>query len=177
MPSDWQVSEADRWYKYTHGRELTYYITGFDFDFQAIASEFSPWVRTYESINAGMFQTLYMLFPFLERHFLWLLPNRRRQHQDLTELLGLMQSMVEKKKADFAEGAKSNVKDNEKDLLTLMIEQSEDEGGILSNDELMVGLQSILRRSSYCFLDILIVSYRVICAYFSWPGMTRPRAR
>ncbi|ORY97909.1 cytochrome P-450 cyp509A1, partial [Syncephalastrum racemosum] len=115
-------------------------LAGFDFDFQAIVSESSPWVRTYESINTGMFQTLYILFPFLERYFLWLLPKRHKQHQDLTELLDLMRSMVEKKQAAFAEGAKSNIKDNEKDLLTLMIEQSEDEGGILSNEELMSNL-------------------------------------
>ncbi|ORY94873.1 cytochrome P-450 cyp509A1 [Syncephalastrum racemosum] len=111
-------------------------LAGFDFDFDAITSADSEWVRKYDSFNYEMFDPFFALMPWVERNFLWLFPQRKRIHQDLTDFLDMLDKVIENKRLAIAEGKTNTViKENEKDLLTLMIE-SENETGVLSNEEL-----------------------------------------
>ncbi|KAF7729311.1 cytochrome P450-dit2 [Apophysomyces ossiformis] len=108
----------------------------FGFDFNSLENEHGEWVVTYNSIMNGHVDPWFMLFPKLEQKFLWMFPKRQKVHADLTRFLQLMDELIANKRKEIKERkAKSNVLDNEKDLLHLLIE-GEDEEGVLTDEEL-----------------------------------------
>lgn len=204
MPLAWPVSRLwDRHVKMKREGKITDVdAIGFDFDFDAITSADSEWVRKYDSFNHQMFNPLFAMMPWLERNFLWLFPQRKRIHQDLTDFLDMLDKVsysyhneeahnhiesrcthmrydnvdqiIENKRLAIAEGKiNPSIKDNEKDLLTLMIE-SEEETGVLSNEELKVLPKNGTGPRLFIEAKTLHSStHRVTFASFSWPDMTR----
>ena len=119
---------------------IIYYII--DFDFNAIAEKDNEWVTRYERIITSSLHPLFLLFPFFESPYLsFLFPRRRQIHRELDLFLDKMQEIITNKRAillDKNNESVANEKTNEKDLLTLMLEASQEEGGKLSDEELKV---------------------------------------
>ncbi|ORZ00917.1 cytochrome P450 [Syncephalastrum racemosum] len=114
-------------------------MAGFDFDFGAINGD-SDWVRKYNSFSKDLFNPTFLAFPWIDRHFQWLFTHRKQVHKDLSDFLDMMDAMIDAKRLAIAQGKKNPaLKDNEKDLLSLMIE-SEDESGGLTKEELKADL-------------------------------------
>jgi cholesterol 24(S)-hydroxylase len=89
---------------------------------------------------AGIVNPLYFMFPILESRFLWLLPKRRKLHRELDCFLDMMRKVIEDKRQKIENGLNQNDTwaENEKDLLTLMLESESKGEGKMTNDELEV---------------------------------------
>lgn len=74
--------------------------------------------------------------PFVDRNFYWLIPSRARARRDLTDLLTMMQGVIDAKRKQL--GKQSGIKEREKDLLTLMLEAETEARSAMSDDELLV---------------------------------------
>ncbi|KAI8982296.1 cytochrome P450 [Mycotypha africana] len=115
---------------------------GFGFDFHAISQKDNKWVKTYNSVISGIQDPLYAIFPILDRKFLWLLPKRRKVHEDLNRFLKMLEEVIEVKKMAIKNGDTQNkdLEENEKDLLTLMIESINRGEGVMTDTELKSNL-------------------------------------
>lgn len=115
---------------------------GFGFDFNSISEPDNEWVQRYNSFCHGLFHPLFFVFPALDSRFLWLFPDRQKRHQDLTEFMNMLNDVIVHKRRVLKENkdALNQIKDHEKDLLTLLLEESESvtEDAKLSNEELQV---------------------------------------
>jgi cholesterol 24(S)-hydroxylase len=82
---------------------------------------------------------LFVFFPKLESH-LWLFPKRRAIHRQLDRFLGMIDSIIEEKRRKIQTGDNQNesLEENEKDLLTLMLESERKGEGKMTNEELQV---------------------------------------
>ncbi|KAI8140114.1 cytochrome P450 [Fennellomyces sp. T-0311] len=107
-------------------------------EFHEIMNE---WVSRYNRIMKANTDPLYMLLPSLETRWLFLFPKRQEAHRQLDLFLGKMQEIIAEKRktltSDTSMGSKSR---NEKDLLTLMLEASEEGNGVLTDEELQSNL-------------------------------------
>ncbi|KAI9008847.1 cytochrome P450 [Phycomyces nitens] len=110
--------------------------TGFGFDFHATDDPNNEWVKIYENITIALYKPVWLLVPILERKFLWMFPERQKAHRDLDKFLSMLDTIIDKKHKDLKETKDSNVANNEKDLLTLMIEGAAENKGILSYRDL-----------------------------------------
>ena len=80
-----------------------------------------------------------MLFPSFETKWLFLFPKRKRAHQELDIFLGKIQEIISKKREILANDSSiAEKKTSEKDLLTLMLEASQEGNGKLTDEELQV---------------------------------------
>ncbi|KAI8579671.1 hypothetical protein K450DRAFT_240961 [Umbelopsis ramanniana AG] len=96
-------------------------LIGFGFEFNATNTPEGEWVTTYNDVadNVGDFK--YLFFPILDTTLLGLFPERQKKHESLNRLNELFDRVIQHKKSELAKGG-SNVEENEKDLLTLMME-------------------------------------------------------
>lgn len=112
------------------------------FDFNSLKDQNNEWVLGYNSIKEGMVHPLYILFPIFDTKLVRWIPSRLKAHDNLTNFLNMLGKIIEHKRQVIREKKQTSaIADNEKDLLTLMIE-SEMNGGdgeVLSNEELKVG--------------------------------------
>ncbi|KAI8877202.1 cytochrome P450 [Backusella circina FSU 941] len=117
-------------------------LAGFGFDFHAIKDKKSEWVCIYESVVHGMLDPLYFMFPFLDRYFLWMNPGRQVLFKNMEKFNGMLSTMVEGKRASVKSGQvhNENLEENEKDLLTLLIEGEAKGDGSLTDEELKSNL-------------------------------------
>ncbi|KAI8063424.1 cytochrome P450 [Gilbertella persicaria] len=112
---------------------------GFGFNFNALGDKDNDWVKTYNTINEGSTSILYGVFPGLDNRNSFFLPPRRRTiHRELDRFLGMIDQVILKKREQVAKGNLQNdaLQENEKDLLTLMIESEQRGEGVLSDEEL-----------------------------------------
>ncbi|KAI8369193.1 cytochrome P450 [Choanephora cucurbitarum] len=112
---------------------------GFGFDFNAIKEKDNMWVTTYNVINEGFLSAIHLLFPCLDHKDSFLLsPKRRKVHYHVTRFLGMIDQVILNKREAIENGKLENdyLAENEKDLLTLMIEGEMRGEGIMSNDDL-----------------------------------------
>ncbi|KAI8143666.1 cytochrome P450 [Fennellomyces sp. T-0311] len=115
-------------------------LVSFGFNFHAIENPESEWKVRYETIFKAAIDPRYLLFPFVDRHLLFLFPERRKMHQELTKFHGMMQKVIDEKRNQLrTTGSSLNndwTQDAEMDLLTLMLAAGEEGKGTLS-DELL----------------------------------------
>ncbi|KAI7893584.1 cytochrome P450 [Mucor mucedo] len=110
---------------------------GFDFEFNAIKDRDSEWIIRYNKINQGLRDPKFFFFPLLDSKWRWMFPGRNKIHQELDIFLKMLDDVIAKKKEAIKHGLHNKVlDDNEKDLLTLMIESEELGEGGLNNEEL-----------------------------------------
>ncbi|KAI8368533.1 cytochrome P450 [Blakeslea trispora] len=112
---------------------------GFGFDFKAIKEKNNDWVDTYNFINDSFSNGFYFLFPFLDQEGSVLLSaERKKVHQRLNQFLGMIDQMILNKRETVKKGNLDNdyLAENEKDLLTLMIEGEMRGEGAMSNADL-----------------------------------------
>ncbi|KAG2175882.1 hypothetical protein INT44_000360 [Umbelopsis vinacea] len=112
-------------------------LIGFGFEFNATTNPDGDWVKAYNDVADNIGDFKYLFFPILDTALLGLFPERKKKHESLDRLDELMNQVIQKKKSEIAKGG-SNVDDNEKDLLTLMLEagQGDDEKEALTPEEL-----------------------------------------
>ncbi|KAG0173233.1 cytochrome P450-dit2 [Apophysomyces sp. BC1034] len=114
---------------------------GFAFDFNSIEKPNSQWVTTYNNVMKGHNDPLFNFFPALEQKFLWLFPSRQKVHRDLTDFNTMLDNVIAHKRQALKDNIPNpNLQDNEKDLLTLMIESEINGEGALSDEELKSNL-------------------------------------
>ncbi|KAL9547449.1 hypothetical protein MBANPS3_006166 [Mucor bainieri] len=111
---------------------------GFDFDFKAVKEKNNAWVTIYNKINEGMQNALFFIFPILDEKFQWLSPKRQQVHRDLTQFIGMIDEVIQTRRDEIGRGDWKNnhLEENEKDILSLMIESENRGEGIMSNEEL-----------------------------------------
>ncbi|KAI8085855.1 cytochrome P450 [Gilbertella persicaria] len=115
-------------------------ITGFDFDFNALGDKNSQWVRYYDSVKDGMSHPFYIFFPAFDTKYLYLQKKRKEVHDNLDKFLQNLDKIIEDKRKLVHEN-KDTTRDEDKDLLALMIESElNEEGAKLTNEELRSNL-------------------------------------
>ncbi|CAO3622916.1 unnamed protein product [Cunninghamella echinulata] len=113
---------------------------GFEFDFNAVADEQSPWKKTYDIINTASSDPLFFMFPILENKLLWLFPKRQESFKKLDEWKAMLTSVIENKRRLLKDNINQGIEEAEKDLLTLMIEGELRGEGALTKEELIGNL-------------------------------------
>lgn len=135
-----------------------------DFDFKALVENDNQWVNIYNKVNEGLQNTLYFVFPILDEKFLWLSSKRRQMHKDLDHFIEMIEHVIQARRNEINLGDwhNKNLEENEKDILSLMIESENRGEGILSNEELKV----VNVYMSCLFVCILIVV--ILCRAISF---------
>lgn len=111
------------------------------FDFNAFsAPENNEWVNTYNIVNKAMQNPLFFLMPILDTKLRWISPTRVAEHQALDKFGGMLEDVILQKRKAISNA--KDIEENEKDLLTLMIEAEAQGEGIMSNRELKVIIYS-----------------------------------
>lgn len=123
------------------------------FDFKAIREKDNDWVNTYNTVSKGMGDPFFFLLPIFDTKLLWLFPKRQAVHKEMSRFLKMMDQIIVQKREAIASGRNQNdaLEENEKDLLTLMIEAEAKGEGVMSNQDLKV------KRNAYKWILILIV--------------------
>lgn len=109
-------------------------ILSLGFDFKALSDPNSEWVITYEKINEDIEKPFFYLFPVFDKELVWMFPDRVKAHREMDRFLNMLDEVIVNKR-NILEKEKG---DNEKDLLTLMIESENRGEGLMSNEELKV---------------------------------------
>ncbi|CEG79632.1 hypothetical protein RMATCC62417_14075 [Rhizopus microsporus] len=116
-------------------------IGGFGFDFNALSDKDSQWVRNYESIVQGMASPFFIAFPAFDTTYRHWFKKRLEVHNNLDMFLDNIDKMIEQKRKNVYENAETSSSDEEKDLLTLMIEsETKGAGERMSDEELRSNL-------------------------------------
>ncbi|CAO3599673.1 unnamed protein product [Absidia cylindrospora] len=117
---------------------------GFNFEFDSISNEDNELVKIYNGIKHGLAQPSFHIFPFLDKYFLWLLPERKQKHRLLHQFHDLLNEVIVKKRETLRLKYERNGNkfddDEEKDLLTLMMEGEFTGEGALTHEELKSNL-------------------------------------
>ncbi|KAI8881514.1 cytochrome P450 [Backusella circina FSU 941] len=111
---------------------------GFGFNFNALSDRDNEWVMRYNNIIKNMIDPLYFMLPALDVYFLWMLPKRRQAHEELAKFKDMLRNVIAegRKKVESGQTQNENLEENEKDLLTLMLESEIQGEGRMTNDEL-----------------------------------------
>jgi cytochrome P450 len=114
-------------------------LAGFGFDLNSINTPDGQWVTAYNEVADGFMAFPYIFLPILETEFIHFFPNRRKKHEQLTKLDGLFENIIEHKRETLKHVQSELEDDNEKDLLTLLMEAGrgeDDDSEPLTNGEL-----------------------------------------
>ncbi|CAO3624124.1 unnamed protein product [Cunninghamella echinulata] len=110
---------------------------GFGFKFNSVKNKNSPWRTVYDSIIQGHREPLHHMFPSIEKYFLWMLPRRKRIHDQTLEFLDMLQTVIDNKRQVLKNKNIDDIEENEKDLLTLMLEGELRGEGVLTDREIL----------------------------------------
>lgn len=123
------------------------------FNFNAILEKDNEWVKTYNTMNNGLQDPFYFLLPVFDTRLLCLSPKRQLVHKELARFLDMLDQVIIKKREVIANGTNRNValEENEKDLLTLLIEAEAKGEGVMSNQELKVPISALLLHLYSCW--------------------------
>lgn len=99
-------------------------------------------MKTYNTVNSAILSPFFFLFPKLDSTYVWLFPKRALVHKELDRFLGMLDNVIQSKREMIKDENYQNdsLNENEKDLLTLLIESENRGEGIMSNEELRVGI-------------------------------------
>ncbi|OZJ04077.1 hypothetical protein BZG36_03385 [Bifiguratus adelaidae] len=99
----------------------------FDFDFHALEKPDSNEIRAYNTIMDVIFSPINFLIPWLDKVLIKVSRGRRAVHDDVDLVNGLLGQMIAKKKQTLKEANSAGVADEDKDLLTMMLEANQEE--------------------------------------------------
>ncbi|KAI8147944.1 cytochrome P450 [Fennellomyces sp. T-0311] len=107
------------------------------FDFNSIEDKNSEWVLAYDQVMSNLRTPLYYLFPILDTKLRFLIPGRQKKHEQATKLLSLLNGIIWNKREALRQSKGPQIKDSEKDLVTLLIEAGSECGQALTDEELL----------------------------------------
>jgi cholesterol 24(S)-hydroxylase len=111
----------------------------FGFDFGALNDREAVWTVTYESIRLNLRNPLAFAFPSMDWLLKYVIPGRLQMAASVDKLNGLMRDMIKEKRIKLLETqAQDDTPENEKDLLTLMLEAEQRGEGTTNDEELRV---------------------------------------
>ena len=125
-----------------------------DFDFKALLGDPDGWTKTYDTIMKSLFDPWIFLFSNIDFILQDILPSRRQSTAAVIKFNKMLIDMAERRRQEIQRGEKKAVPDNEKDLLTLLIEADLEEGNTATNDELRVSTMSL-------FFSIVVLTCRI----------------
>lgn len=118
---------------------MTISFSHIDFDFNSLEDPDGIYPTQYKEIIKGTRDPVFIFFPFIERHLGFLFKKSGRTKRLISEFYDMINEIVVHKRHVLEHSnVNENLDENEKDLLTLMIEAELQGEGALSNDELMV---------------------------------------
>ncbi|KAG1456491.1 hypothetical protein G6F46_010258 [Rhizopus delemar] len=137
-------------------------LTLFGFDFKALKGDPDEWTKVFrQGIQVAMDPFLNVLSP-LYSVLSFIFPEKRRQMKAVIKLNGKMDQMIKQKHTEVLSGAYSDIPENEKDLVVLMLE-AERRGEGITNDLqlrnnmallLLAGHDTTATALSFCFYNI-----------------------
>ncbi|KAG1153243.1 hypothetical protein G6F36_014593 [Rhizopus arrhizus] len=137
-------------------------LTLFGFDFKALKGDPDEWTKVFrQGIQVAMDPFLNVLSPIYSV-LSFIFPEKRRQMKAVIKLNGKMDQMIKQKHTEVLSGAYSDIPENEKDLVVLMLE-AERRGEGITNDLqlrnnmallLLAGHDTTATALSFCFYNI-----------------------
>lgn len=118
-------------------------------DFKAVSDKESDWFKTYTVIDHGIQDPFYFLLPAFDSSLLWLSSKRQAVHKEMDKFNSTLKEIIAKKRESIHNDV---LEDNEKDLLTLMIEAEAKGEGFMSDQELKVSYIMVACVISHIFV-------------------------
>ena len=112
------------------------------FDFKALQGDPDEWTKTYRLVSDCLFDPVINVFSSYSFILDRIYPRRRRGVIATRKLGEKFLEIAQQKRMEIKSGVYADVPDNEKDLLTLMLEAEEKGGVWTSEDELRVSIGS-----------------------------------
>lgn len=99
-------------------------------------------MKTYNTVSSGIFDPFFFIFPKFDSDYLWMFPKRVAIFKELDRFFGMLDNIIESKREMIKDEDYQNdsLNENEKDLLTLLIESESRGEGVMSNKELRVNM-------------------------------------
>ncbi|KAG0804398.1 hypothetical protein G6F20_012732 [Rhizopus arrhizus] len=137
-------------------------LTILDFDFKALQGDPDNWTSTYKLVMQSISDPISNVFCALERLLVYVYPKRRRSADAVAKLNAKFDRVISKKREELQNGIFSNKPDNEKDLVTLMLEAGMQEDISITNEELrhnmavlfLAGHDSTSNTLSFCLYHL-----------------------
>ncbi|KAG1046989.1 hypothetical protein G6F43_010543 [Rhizopus delemar] len=137
-------------------------LTILDFEFKALQGDPDHWTSTYRLVMLTLFDPILNVFSALERLLVYVYPKRRRSANAVAKLNAKFDRLIDKKREELQNGVFSNKPDNEKDLVTLMLEAGMQEDISITNEELrhhmsllfLAGYDSTSNTLSFCLYHL-----------------------
>ncbi|OBZ81926.1 hypothetical protein A0J61_10026 [Choanephora cucurbitarum] len=112
----------------------------FAFDFKSLLGDPEGWTKTYETIMDHLFDPWMTIFAKIEPILQAVIPSRRRSYQAVQKFNGMILALAEKRREEILEGKDVYTPDQEKDLMTLLIQVGMEQGIHTTNEELRENL-------------------------------------
>ncbi|KAI9495418.1 cytochrome P450 [Zychaea mexicana] len=132
------------------------------FDFKALEDRNNPWVTRYKFILSVGSKQRFFAFPFMEQYCWFLFPDIRRAHDVVTIFQNMLRNIVNQKREALLRNkdtfkTSSKAEEQEKDIVTSMVEAEMEGQGRLTDEELqsnfslffMVGHESTASTASF----------------------------
>lgn len=144
-----------------------------DFDFNALGDKNNKWVHYYDSVKEGMSHPFFIFFPAFDTKYLGLFKKRQEVHDNLTKFLENIDHIIDEKRK-IVHQKKNTTSDENKDLLTLMIESElNDSSEKMSNEELRVKFETNSYSPKETYTNSYFISFSLTeqFVYFllGWP--------
>ncbi|KAG1539620.1 hypothetical protein G6F47_012519 [Rhizopus delemar] len=137
-------------------------LTIFDFDFKALQGDPDHWTSIYRLVTRSIFDPISYVCSAMENFLTYTYPTKRKGFNAVVKLNAKFDRLIEKKREELQNGIFSNKPDNEKDLVTLMLEAGMQEDISITNEELrhnmaalfLAGDDSISNALSLCLYHL-----------------------
>lgn len=125
----------------------------------------------YDTVKNGFSDPVFLFIPAFDTTLLHLFKKRQEIHDNLTKFLKNLDGIIDEKRKLVQNKVINETKDEERDLLTLMIESemNEDEGNKMSNEELSVSYKEYINTctSTHAYVGFSYIE-QFVCILFGW---------
>ncbi|KAF1805999.1 hypothetical protein V8B55DRAFT_1452924 [Mucor lusitanicus] len=111
-------------------------LSAFGFDFQSLKNDPEGWTSKYNTVVSSLFNPFVNLFAKYDFLIKYVSAERRRVIKATDEFNVMLSNLADKRRQEILNGEKKDIPENEKDLLTLMIEADIREGVQTTTTEL-----------------------------------------
>lgn len=118
-------------------------LSAFGFDFQSLKGDPEGWTRKYNIVISSLFNPFTSIIAKYDFLFNYISAERRRVNKATDEFNLMLSNLADKRREKILKGETKDIPENEKDLLTLMIEADIREGVKITTTELRVCAYSL----------------------------------